>query len=490
MRAPLPYCALVATILLAAGPAAGQGPPFLFVEPDLAAPAGPLPAFRPVADPARLERLRGWSGNEAALFAAEAYRLAWLAVRSPDAAPAPERLVVAVESESASTGTSFRLRDGDVWQEWPLAPYLRLGEDAGRFATVLLHETGHACLILVAEGRPLPGRTISPIPHAVTALTDRTTAFSEGFAIALEAVLAQRAVAPALRSLFHHDEMVFGVTSRMQGEYFRPSAQLAAYAQPQARFQDVRDNTFAFASAVRSPDYLRVQLDPARDLATLRDANQLMQSEGYAASVFYALVMRGSKPDAEAVRARLGSLLQATREVVRRPDLGPDTPLLLEVVLALARRVPTQRREVLAVLLDSSRGVLVDRDAAPMWRRHYLAALRQDLDRLELDTINAARGRWLAAVLADPAVLSSRLGPQIPCAVEAVTVGLPGMGVDAPLRFDVNTAEEAVLLVIPGISETEVATWLAQRQRDPFASSRDFRARVPLRPEVAAQLGM
>lgn len=490
MRALLPRCALAAAALLAAGTAAGQGSPFHFVEPDLAAPAGTLPAFRPVADPARLERLRGWSANEAALFAAEAYRLAWSTARAAGAAPAPERLVVAVEPDSAWTGTGFRLRDGEVWQEWPHAPYLRLGEDGGRFATVLLHETGHACQILLAGGRPLPGQAISPIPHAVTALTDRTTAFSEGFAIAFEAVLAQRAVAPALRSLLHHDELLFGATSRMQGEYFRPSAQLAAYAQPQARYQDVRDNAFAFASAVRAPDYLRVQLDPARDLSTLRDANQLMQSEGFAASVFYALVMRGSRPDTETVRARLGNLLQAVQEVLRRPDLGPDTPLLLEVILALARRVPAERREVLATLLDCSRGVLVDRDAAPMWRRHYLAALRQDLEQLELDAINTARRRWLAAALADPAVLASRLGPQLACTVEAVTVSLPGMGVDAPLRFDVNTAEEGVLRVIPGISEAEVARWLAERERTAFTSARDFRARVTLRPEVAAQLKM
>ncbi|HPW55573.1 MAG TPA: hypothetical protein PLP31_07540 [Thermoanaerobaculaceae bacterium] len=490
MKALLPRCALAAATLLAAGTAAGQGSPFHFVEPDLTAPAGTLPAFRTVTDSARLERLRGWSTNEAALFAAEIYRLAWSAGRAPGATVAPERLVVAVEADCASTGTGFRLRDGKVWQEWPRAPYLRLGEDAGRFSTVLLHETGHACQILLAGGRTLPGQAISPIPHAVSALTDRTTAFSEGFAIALETVAAQHAVTPALRSLLHPDELLFGPASRMQGEYFRPSVQLATYAQPQARYRDVRDNAFAFASAVRAPDYLRVQLEPARDLTTLRDANQLMQSEGFAASVFYALVMRGSRPDAATVRARLGSLLQAMQEILRRPDLGPDTPLLLEAVLALARRDPTERREVLAVLLDCSRGVLVDGNAAPMWRRHYLAALHQDLEQLELDAINAARQRWLTTALSDPAVLASRLGPQLACTVDTVTVRLPGMGVEAPLRFDVNTAEEGVLRVIPGISEAEVASWLDQRQHRPFVSARDFRVRVKLQPEVAARLRM
>lgn len=485
MRVSLPARALAATLLLVAGRAAGQGSAFLFVELDPEAPPGPLPAYRPLTDRARSERLEGWSNNEAALFALDVYRLAR---QIAGAGLAPERLVVAVEPEAASTGQGLRLRDGGGWREWPDAPYLLLGEDAWRFATVALHEAGHACLLLVAGGTPLPGRAIAPVPHAVTALTDRATAFQEGFAIALETVLAQRAVAPALRSLFHHDEMLFGVTASMQGEYFRPSAQLASYAQPQARFQDVRDNAFAFAAAVRAPDYLRVQLDPARDLATLRDANQLVQSEGFAASVLYALVMRGRRPDAGTVRARLGGVLEAAREVLRRPGRGPDAPLLIELVLSLARRMPEQRREILAVLLDLSRGVFVDPAAAAMWRRHYQAALRQDLERLELDAINAARQRWLAAVLADPELLLSRLGPQIPCTVAAVTVSLPGLQVEAPLRFDLNTAEEGALRAIPGIADDEVARWLAERERAPFASVGDFRARVSLRPAIAALL--
>lgn len=486
MKVVLSRYALAALLLLLAIPTAGQGGAFLFVEPDPEAPAGALPAYRPIVDRVRTERLRGWSSNEAALFAAEVYRQARLAAGG---ALAPEALVILVEPDAAATDCGLRLRTSDGWQAWPQAPYLRLGEDAWRFATVLLHETGHACLVLAAGGRPLPGRAIAPIPHAVTALTDRTTAWDEGFASALEAVLAQRAATPAMRSLFHHDELLFGVRERMQGEYFRPSAHLVSYAQPQARYQDVRDNAFAFAPAHRAPDYLRTQLDPARDLAALRDANQLLQSEGFVASVIYALLMRGSRPDVETVNSRLAALLRATQEVLRRPDLGPDAPLLLEVVLSLARQ-PEQRQETLAVVLDLSRGVFVDPAAAAMWRRHFQAALRQDLDELAIEAINAARNRWLAAALADPGILLSRLGPQIPCTVEAVTVSLPALQVHAPLCFDVNTAEEGTLRAVPGISEAEVTRWLAERERAPFASAADFRARVPLRPELAAHLRM
>jgi hypothetical protein len=261
-----------------------------------------------------------------------------------------------------------------------------------------------------------------------------------------------------------------------------------SFARSLARHQEVRDNLFAFASAHTAPDYLRVQLDPARDLATLRDANQLLQSEGFVASVIYGLVHRGPSPSADELFRRLGEVMQAMRDVLTGDALRPDTPLLVDIVRAHAQRFPAERRETFSVLLDLSRGVLVDAEAVGLWHRHYLAALRQDLDHLEVDAINAARRRWLEATLANPTVLGSRLGPQLACAVPAVTVSLPGMGVHAPLGLDLNTAEEGVLRLLPGITDTEVTRWLTERRRAPFASADDFRQRVALRPEVLSAM--
>lgn len=482
------HAALTVLVVALALPASGQEARFLFVEPDPSAPTGPLLALRPVTDPTRQERLQRWAANEAASMAAEAYRQARLAFGADVAGHAPEPLVVAVMDGEASTDQGFRLLDQGAWRRWPLAPYLRLSEEESRWGAVLLHEAGHACIMLLASGRDLPGRRIAPIPHATAALTDRTTAFSEGFATGLEAVLAQRATAPAWRAGYHHDELRFGVIARMKGEYFRPSGDLVSFSQSLARHQEVRDNLFAFVSAHTAPDYLRVQLDPARDLATLRDANQLLQSEGFVASVFYGLLMRGPSPSAGALFTRLGQVMRSLREVLRGDTLRPDTPLLVETVRAHARTLPAEGRETFAVLLDLSRGVLVDPEATALWQRHYLAALRQDLDRLEVDAINAARRRWLEVTLADPEILSSRLGPQLGCTVPAVTVRLPGMGVEAPLAFDLNTAEAGVLRLLPGITDAEVGRWLAERQRLPFASADDFRARVALRPAVLSGL--
>jgi DNA uptake protein ComE-like DNA-binding protein len=77
-------------------------------------------------------------------------------------------------------------------------------------------------------------------------------------------------------------------------------------------------------------------------------------------------------------------------------------------------------------------------------------------------------------------VLYSRLGPQLRCDVAGRTVRLVGLGTEAPLSMDVNTAEEGIMRLVPGITDAEVASWLAARARAPFASVEDFKARAGL----------
>ncbi len=152
------------------------------------------------------------------------------------------------------------------------------------------------------------------------------------------------------------------------------------------------------------------------------------------------------------------------------------------------RMFPDEAGEVIDVLLDLSHGVFVDRDAAALWREHYLGALRLDPAERDNQRIEAARKRWRERVAEDPAVLYERLGPQLRVEVRGCTVELPGFGYSAPLSFDLNTVEEGIIRAIPGISDAEVASWLAQRAERPFASAEDFRKRAGVRPETLAAL--
>ena len=85
-------------------------------------------------------------------------------------------------------------------------------------------------------------------------------------------------------------------------------------------------------------------------------------------------------------------------------------------------------------------------------------------------------------------MLYSRLEPQLRCEVAGRAVRLVGLGTEAQLSMDVNTAEEGIVRMIPGITDAEVASWLAARTRAPFASVEDFRTRAGLSEKTLGSL--
>jgi len=478
---------------LAAGAAGGQTPDVrvVFMEPDESAPAGALAAYRVVTDVERIKTYAAWHDNESARLALQLYAQAWktLAVRESASATLPPYHVALVPGGNHAD-IGFRLRDEAGWHEYPKWSYIKLAPEDWRFETTFLHETGHVVLHTLAGGRHLPGRELAPIPHTTAMLTDRATAFDEGFAIHLETLAAHLSDDPAMRQRYRHERFDFGNPDLRRSEYARHAADLLSFSQNIARYYEVRENNFAFAPACREPDYLRVQLEKARDFATLRDANQLLQSEGFYASFFFSLTVRGEgRPSPEVVGQRQARMLGVLAEMFASTPPDEDTPYLLRFVETYLRKHPSEGEDVVDVLLDLSHGVFVDPEAATLWRELYLAALRLDLGQLPLlAKVAGARQRWRSEVLNDPKVLYRRLGPQIRCEVPARTVQLVALGEPRPLCFDVNTAPEGVLRMIPHISEAEVSRWLSERARAPFVDGADFRKRCALSDDVLGEV--
>ncbi|HVN31178.1 MAG TPA: hypothetical protein VMT45_04265 [Thermoanaerobaculaceae bacterium] len=487
-------CLLVALMAWAAVGVADEvavgGVHFVFMEPEGAQAAGEAPLYRLVTDPERISRLGRWLQNDSARWAADVYRRARTVAGARgfvDTQPVQYFIALVPDGNSAAVG--FRLRTGKALQEYPRAAYIQLGPEEWRFTTTLLHETGHVALAMLAGGREVPKREIAAIPHTVAAITDRGTAFDEGFAIHLETLVAHVSSAPEVRQRYRHDQFLFGPAAQMRGEYYQHSSDLLTFAQTTARYAEVRDNNFAFVSAFKGPDYLRVQMEKARDFATLRDADQLLQSEGFYGSFFFSFLMRGGgTPVADTLRQRQDKVMTALAEMFASRSVTPDTPYLPQFVESYRQIYPAEAGDVLDVFLDLTHGVFVDPDAAALWHDHYLAALRLDLQRLGREKIDAARERWRTAGAKDPAVMYSRLGPQLRCEVAGQTVKLVGLGIDAPLSMDVNTAEEGIVRLIPAITDAEVASWLGARARAPFASVEDFRARAGLSEKTLASL--
>ena len=485
----------VAALALAGGAAApaqvaGGSAPVTFVEPDPQAPAAALPCYRRISDPARAGALARFLGNEAARWALDLYaRARAVAVARGGGEGQPPAYVIAIVPGGDNAAVGFRLRTAAGIEIHPRAAYVQLGPDAWRFSTTLLHETGHVALAMLAGGREIPRREIAAIPHTLAALTDRGTAFDEGFAISLETLIAQLSPAPDVRRQYRHDQFLFGPAAKMHAEYYWPSADLLTFAQTHARYAAVRDNAFAFAPAFKQPDYLRVQIETARDFASLRDADQLLASEGFYASFFFSVLVRGERtPGADTVRLRQNLVMTALAEMFATLPLTAEEPFLPNFLATYKKVSPADWGDVLDVFLDLSHGVSVDADAAALWRGHYLAALGLDVAHLDRERIDAARSRWHAAAVADPKALYARLGPQLRCEVAGRDVRLVGLNSDRPLSLDVNTAEEGVIRLVPGITDGEVASWRAQRALAPFRSAADFRERCGLSAKVLSSL--
>jgi hypothetical protein len=230
-------------------------------------------------------------------------------------------------------------------------------------------------------------------------------------------------------------------------------------------------------------------MEKARDFATLRDADQLLQSEGFYASFFFAILVRGSGTSApDQMRQRQDKVMTALGAMFGSRAFTAEAAYVLEFVESYRQLYPTEADELLDVFLDLTHGVFVDPDAVSLWREHYLAALRLDVQQLGREKIDAARGRWRTTAAKEPKVLYSRLGPQLRCEVAGRTVRLVGLGTEAQLSMDVNTAEEGIVRMIPGITDVEVASWLATRTRSPFASVEDFRTRAGLSEKTLGSL--
>jgi hypothetical protein len=310
-------------------------------------------------------------------------------------------------------------------------------------------------------------------------LTDRGTAFDEGFAIHLETLAAHYLNDPDIRSRYDHQNFQTGV-ALMLGEYHRIAGDLLSYSQTSTRYIEVRENNFAFAPAYKGPDYFRVQLEKSRDFTTLRDANQLLQSEGFHASFFFTQLIRGNHPVYDDVISdRQTRMLEVLAEVLNEKTDG-HTPFILSFVENYLKKYPDEGREVLDVFLDLSHGVFVDKNAAKLWHDHYLGALHLDIAEKENKAVEGARAQWRTQIIADPKILYSLLGPQVAVEIPEISILLVAFEESAPLAFDVNTVDEGIILMVPEITAEQKQSWMNQRTIKPFSDFEDFKKRSGL----------
>lgn len=467
--------------------------PVVFIEPEGAVKRAtegndPSQIYRTVTDPTRIATYRRWLNNEAADRALQLFDQAREVAHSHHLPNLPSSYYVALIPGGNHAAIGFRLRNGAKIDDFPHTPFIKLEADPKPFEDTFLHETGHVILYMLNGARSFPGRDISSIPHSTAALSDRGTALSEGFAIHLETLNAHLSRHPETLDFYQHRIFRFGSSKTRDSEYHRGLVDLLTFAQTFSRYQSVRDNAFSFESAFTAPDYLRVQLDPARDFATLRNGNQLLQSEGFYATFFFSFIERGDDVRSEELlRTRYAKVFAALAEMFAMKPFDEDSPHLLHFVETYAALYPGEAGEVNDTLLDLSHGVFVDPQAPQLWRDLYHRALALDMEHLGLDRVKEVRARW-QALAKDPKSLYSQVGAEIRCQVKGATVQIVAFGDPAPLVFDLNTVPVGIMRLVPSITEPEVARWQSERAAHAFSSPADFQTRVTLNPSAKAAL--
>jgi len=188
-----------------------------------------MPRYRRVADSSKyVHWLRNESAGRALRLYAQAARVAMPAVATPD-------YYVALVKGGNHGAVGFRIETKDGVREYPRTAYILLDPDPESFETTMYHETGHVVMSMLAGGRRLDGLEVASIPHSTAALSDRTTAFSEGWAIHLETLAAHLATSADLQKRYRHDSAEFGDVPYRAGEYYRAASDLTTFSQTLAR---------------------------------------------------------------------------------------------------------------------------------------------------------------------------------------------------------------------------------------------------------------
>jgi hypothetical protein len=480
-------CFLLFYSFLAAHPQVGLR--IVFIEPDSSRQDSINQYFHIVKDTARINLYHQWLNNPAAQMALDLYQRAWNIVNPmTNANPQTPVYYIALIKGGNYGDVGFQLVSSSVVEDHSTTPFIKLDPSDWVFNTTFLHETGHVILALLNGGRKIPVKEMASISHTTAALTDRKTAFDEGFAEHLETLAAHILNDPLIETRYLHRQFRFGVPDN-QGEYNRPVGDLLTFSQTRTRYYDVRENNFAFAPTYNGADYLRVQMEKSRDFAVLRNANQLLQSEGFYATFFFSVIVRGnSTPTQELVHERQQRVLESLREMFVTNHIDPDTPFLVHFVETYMHRYPSEAKEIADVFLDLSHGVFVDRNAAKIWKDHYLGALKLDMAERDNETLWKARESWEANVVKNPKILYTFLGPQIRCEIPGQTVLIVAFEEPSPLAFDINTVGEGIIRMIPGITDTQIWNWISARAEKAFSSIDDFKKRSGVTDKVLSAM--
>jgi hypothetical protein len=309
----------------------------------------------------------------------------------------------------------------------------------------------------------------SRTPHMSLAITDYPTAFDEGFATHFQSLVRRLTRNTALR-----DEDL-GLTSKPFVPYWLSNLDRAA------RTDGVRRNWFVQLQAPQGSAG-SAEHSTLFDIERLKNGNQMLASEGVAATLFYRWLAPGPG-DERALLDRYGKMFDAFAALEKR-KLGADAPLMVHLVDSYRSLFPQESERMLTILLDTTYGATADAGLTPTVESVAARGRSGDIETFvgELTISRKALVQLRESVLKDPAKAGAALGPNIWLLSDAP---MGGPDKNAKTAINLNTAERDELLKLPGLDAAAADKLLASRRRDGlFRDLDDFNARAGVGADV------
>jgi len=405
-------------------------------------------------------------------------------------APLPPMYLLLSNEEGGFARYGFWLERAPGQRELVMAGYVDMvvdqrGVDTGDFEEIFCHELGHLILrTLLGDLGHGPSRKM----HQSMTVTDYPTAFDEGYAEHFQPLVRDSTTNPILRK-------IQAGTGTMDMDMFWLSN-----FDGQLRTDGVKRNLFvhrkAPTEADQNPDLYRLFLESETSTefkpGRLKNAQEMMASEGVVATLFYRLVNRDSlrnpyrdpafynqfvERNGAAIADPSQSispyenvnlkLFAAMRQMAPRAAADSGCPLAIALLDAYSKLFPEEAKSAYGIFLDTTYGATASPEVAALFERAAVAGRLGDVDAYRQDSRAAFSqlSQLTDRVAKGELALDANLGPEIWLLNEDFKIAAAVWEKDrtVPLTLNLNTASEAEFMTLPGVNQSLAARIIATR---------------------------